>query len=572
MKCSFIVPIISYGKYSKIFVNYLVHNTKNKDLLNYLFLLKSEWVIKDEKLLQLAEELLKETRTKGLQYLIMTTLMDVSELFEDFELNNKYFTRLIREFKNVPPPYRNIVGKALNGNRANICKQNPKNFRMWSEIHDVDEADTALLLNAKGRQELNEGKTEEAIKTFHEVHEHALKFPHPTFVLTGINNAAWYLYKLKNKDSLKAVNTLLYYSGYFFDEESAVINAFDTSLTVLKTHKNFSYFEMAQIMLIYYNRLLKIEPSYKKQFVKTIKYAKSLSVSTLKKANRINEIKNTHGLQVFLKENIGKANNLASENGISITSMYTILNGETENIKTETLKKIVRALGLYEISFDYPRTINLVIQMIKLEEAFERNWNKVSHFSAFQLKKLFLKGFMALVSLEGIVPCTLFKLAEKDRLKLFSTIESDPKLIAFFNRCVFYEFEPERVNPYYKARLDLANILFSEMGAMHHITPLIRLYSYVESLEEHERLNVYFRQYVRYSTTPWRFDVEEIMNGILETDSFGVSQKSQESSEYEKIAHFCKKINISELFGYLCTWEFEGEEREAFVKLLLKLS
>jgi len=60
MKSSFIVPIISYGKYSKIFVNYLVHNTKNKDLLNYLFLLKSEWVIKDEKLLQLAEELLKD--------------------------------------------------------------------------------------------------------------------------------------------------------------------------------------------------------------------------------------------------------------------------------------------------------------------------------------------------------------------------------------------------------------------------------------------------------------------------------------------------------------------------------
>jgi hypothetical protein len=36
--------------------------------------------------------------------------------------------------------------------------------------------------------------------------------------------------------------------------------------------------------------------------------------------------------------------------------------------------------------------------------------------------------------------------------------------------------------------------------------------------------------------------------------------------DYEKIALFCKKINISEVFGYLCTWQFEGEERKRWGK------
>jgi transcriptional regulator with XRE-family HTH domain len=556
LNISFIVPIISYGKYSKTFINYLLYTSQNQELENYLTILKLKWVLKSDDLLVLSEKLLKKTQNKGLQGLIKTIMLDVSKRNKNDDLNRKIYLELIRKFKNVPLPYRNIVGKSIKSNHAYNCKKITKEFRMWSEIHDSNELDTAILLNAEARKCIVNGEREKAVQYFSQVHEHALKYPHPTFILAGINNVAWHSYKLQTKESRKAVNTLLYDCGYFFDEESAVINSFDTTLTVLKATKDMSYFEMAEIMLIFYNRLLVVEPKYKKRFVNTIKYAKELSPSELKSGGRKDEIRNTYGLQNFLKKNIAKVKDFATEYDISVATFYRILRDKTDNIKVETLKKIVKALGLDELSFDYPRTINLVIQMIKEDETFERNWQKISHFSAFELKSLFLKGFMTLVSLEGIDLAELFKLTEKDREKLFEFIKSDPKLIAFFNRCVQYEFEPEEVNPYYKARLDLMNLLFSEMGAMHHITSLMKLYASVESPECLEQLNIYFRQYVRYSTTPWRFDVEDVLS------------KSASDTDYKKIALFCKKLNISELFGYLCTWQFEGNERKQLVEVL----
>jgi len=65
-----------------------------------------------------------------------------------------------------------------------------------------------------------------------------------------------------------------------------------------------------------------------------------------------------------------------------------------------------------------------------------------------------------------------------------------------------------------------------------------------------------FRQYVRYSTTPWRFDVEEVMS-----ERFS-------DPDYKKVSRFYKKVNLSQLFGYLCTFEFEGEERTWLIGII----
>jgi len=61
---------------------------------------------------------------------------------------------------------------------------------------------------------------------------------------------------------------------------------------------------------------------------------------------------------------------------------------------------------------------------------------------------------------------------------------------------------------------------------------------------------------MRYTTTPWRFDVEDALDERFD------------APDYKKIARFCKRINISEMFGYLCTYEFEREERERLIEKL----
>jgi len=85
---------------------------------------------------------------------------------------------------------------------------------------------------------------------------------------------------------------------------------------------------------------------------------------------------------------------------------------------------------------------------------------------------------------------------------------------------------------------------------MRHITPLFRLYASIGSTLDHEQLNVYFRQYVRYSTTPWRFDVEEVMS-----ERFS-------DPDYKKMLRFSKRTHLNEMYTYLCLWYYKGETRE----------
>lgn len=514
--------------------------------------------MKNETLLEQSKKAFKETKNKGLKYLIKTIMMTLSERLEDYETNKELYAQLIREFKNIPSPYRNLVGKSLKANYAKTYKIHSKDFRMWSDIHNTDVLDTTVLLNAQTRRLLTDRKIGEAVTLFHQIYNLALKYPHPTFVLSGANNVVWYSYKANQPVESKMIKNVLYNCGIFFDEESALINSLDTLLTVLKHYNHLLYFETAEIMLFYYNRLIKKESGYKEKFVGTIKKAKSLSPCVLKPCKRKDEIRNTQKLQLFLKKHIVKVNLFAKENGISKTILYDILNGKTKCIKSESLKKIFRALRFNELSFDYPRTVNHVIQMIKEDDIFKKNRESIFSFSIFDLKSLLLKGFMTLVSLEGINLSKLFSLAEKDRRKLYNLIKSEPNLIVFFNRCLQFEVEPENVNPFFRARLDLVHILFSEIKKTIHLQSLITLYESIESIDGYEKLNIYFRQYVRYSSTHWRFSVEDVMS------------ERYADPNYKRLSLFCKRSNISEFFGYLCTWEFEGEERNKLIEILTK--
>ena len=128
MKNLQIIPIISYGKYSKLFLNYLRDRNNNQDLQNYLALLRAKWTIKNEKLLSFSKRLLKKTKNSGLRFLIMTTMMHVAEIVGDTDLNKNLYTEIMRSFHLVPSTYRKFVGQALKFNHAVICKKNSSHY------------------------------------------------------------------------------------------------------------------------------------------------------------------------------------------------------------------------------------------------------------------------------------------------------------------------------------------------------------------------------------------------------------------------------------------------------------
>jgi DNA-binding Xre family transcriptional regulator len=303
--------------------------------------------------------------------------------------------------------------------------------------------------------------------------------------------------------------------------------------------------------------MLLIEPDCDKKYYGTIQLVRKYYDLVYNKGGRADEITNSKGIQSFLSQQIRIPRKFAIKHGLSNTSLYRIIKGKKKHVKGSTLKKILTALNP-PYSFENPKMINHLLTLLKEEQHFHDNWKKVSQYSAFKLKKLFLKAYMSAVNLDSINLSELFSFVERDKKTLKNYLIQDNENMRFFNLAVQLAFDDEQVNPFYKARYRLIDTLFTEMDKMRHITPLIRLYASIDSTSDHEQLNVYFRQYVRYLTTPWRFDVEEVMS-----ERFS-------DPEYKKMLRFSKKTNLNEMYTYLCLWYYEGETRERLFDFLTK--
>ena len=331
-----------------------------------------------------------------------------------------------------------------------------------------------------------------------------------------------------------------------------------------------TFYETATLIRYYYKQLIVLDPTFREKYASARTLAKKHCYFGDEKSLKQNEVKNTKGLRNALLKHIEKPSQFAGENNLSATSLYRILNGKRETIRIQTLKQIVSVFELEE-SFEHHKVINYVLNLLKEERLFEENWKKIADFSIDRLQKMVLKGVMILPAelyrsvytneLKTIAAidsdeADLFNLLKKETSAFYKFIRLDEERIRFFNHCVDFECDKrEKIFPFYQAHLDLIDKLFEEMGA-EGPDFLAELYASATSTREVELLSIYFRQYVRYSTTPWHFDVEDILN-----ERFS-------DPDYMKIVRFCRKINISELFGYLCTWVFEGEDRKKLVDLL----
>jgi len=82
---------------------------------------------------------------------------------------------------------------------------------------------------------------------------------------------------------------------------------------------------------------------------------------------------------------------------------------------------------------------------------------------------------------------------------------------------------------------------------------LIKFWTSLRTNKGIELLNSFFREYVRIPTAKLDFDVESVL------------EKRFSDPYYDGLFLFCRKFNLSELQGYLCTWFFENEERKELI-------
>jgi len=335
--------------------------------------------------------------------------------------------------------------------------------------------------------------------------------------------------------------------GYYLEYSTVIIGYFDTILSVTKLNDYHAYFHTAKLLNYYYEVLTKDIPEKREKYKKKMREARKFCLVQKKKNMRSDEVSNGKILQRFLNDKINKPRVFAAQYNIPHVSLYRILNGEKKAVRMKSLIPIVQSLEL-ELSFDNPREINYILLCMKEDKLFSQNCEQLRKLTSLKRKQLILRGIFIQIPDDAVDCSKLLSLAE-DAEKLINHIGSDYRLKRFINTCI----EPNY--PYYKGRDDLFNILLKAIGD-EKISELIDLYTSVKKPKEVELLNIYFREYSRYSTTDWVFDVEEVLKNRFS------------DPDYDRIEAFCEHLNLSVLFGYVCTWFFEGAERDRLIEII----
>jgi hypothetical protein len=549
MQLESVLKIVNYGKYSKPFIYYLLEYSNDTELKRYLRISKAKWVVKNQNLLKKIDAELKNCNNVGIKHLILSTKLSVVRVLKYQQANRKLYHKLIKEFGNIPLSCRGIIGKTLKMNEAYNHDHNFKEFRTWSQRHMKDNVDIALELNAKAIKFARKKEYKKAAIVYYCVYQNALKYPHPTYITAGLNNAAWYRKFSNLERAVKDSEELAYYLGYYLEYSTAILGYLDTILVVSRENDDYaSFYKVSKILNFYYEALTKNIPEKREKYKKTMLNARKCCLVQKKKGVKRDEVSTSKTLQKFLNQKIDKPRLFAKEKGIPHVSLYRVLKGEKETVKIKTLMQIVQALEL-ELSFENPREINYILLCIKEDQQFFLNCEKLKDFSISEIKQLLLRGVFVQLPDESVDYLKLFSLAE-DIEKLIKYVGADYSRKEFINAC----FEPEHF--YYKGRTDLFNILVEAVGDERALSKLVNLYATVKKNEHIEILNIYFREYARYSNTQWDFDVAEVLENRFS------------DPDYERVIAFCRKLNLSELYGYLCTWYFDGKERYRLIEIL----
>ncbi len=556
-----IIPIISYGQFSKPFTSFLEEYADNRDIRLYLHLLKDKWVLSTDELFEQIDSTIQKCRNSGIKYLLLSDKLDVAKNLTKRELNKKLYRKLIREFKKIPQDFRTIIGKGLKSNNAYTKEYSSKEFRMWSAIYQKDELDNAINLHAEAfkmlnilqmekkrkkieKQEISE-RTEKICNIFFEASENAKMYPHPTFLLSGLNNATWYNIKTDINKASEFAGELAYYCGFYLEDAYSIINYLDTIITTFKTVRDPLFFIFGQFFIYFFKKDTQTQPASKNPLYKQNQYILKYVFYDYERSNNIKSIKNTKGLKSFLSDRIRRPNEFAKASQISPAAVYSILKGRTEKISFKTMEKIMDTLEL-EISYDNPKILNELLLIKREKDAFQHNWQQFKACSKFEREKINLRNYFAAVFYEHIDIAAFFKLDLND---LYNYIIEEKNRIRFFN--IFYS----RKNPFYRARIDLIEKLFVKIKKREDFSRLIRFISGIKGTRNHELISLFFRQYIRYRSIEWKFSPEDVLS------------TRKNDPNHRIILEFCEKMKLSELFSYIAFWSL-GSHKKDILKLL----
>ncbi|HOP95684.1 MAG TPA: hypothetical protein PL130_07940 [Dictyoglomaceae bacterium] len=538
--------LFKYGFLAKPFLNLILEENINKAWKHYFKSQKFEWQNNYEKALEEVERGLKLCkRDLTLFYLLYAEKTLFLKILRNPE-GDTLFQRIRKDYAKIPTLARKIVAPTLSDYFVHKYEDlSVQKIRFWSKEYKLDKSSYLFLLLAKARIEIKNNNLRKGISLYFEGFRIAKEIPHPTGILSALNDSSWYIKEKHPKFSLRSIKNACYFAGWYKEEIGCVFFVLDTLLEVQKITKDPSIFETINIINTVEKELPKGSGwGTREHYKNTLEFAQKFSIDIKSKT-----YENSEEIRKYLKNTLGKRKIYESAEIVGLTprNLSLLLNGKTQRVKDATIRKFIES---FNPSIDILKSpLPFLTECIKMEmeKNFKENLEKFLNLPIEERNLLFISTYMSLLreknfylSREGRIK-SLFELMIKDQKRFIKQVEKDYEFMKFFNNMF------NSINLIYSARKNLALNFLRNL-------PQSRQEEFIEfyiKLEEKDKklIDTFVRNYVRYDRK-WEVNVPS----------------------FKELEGFRKKFRLKKTPIALSLYYFDKKsQRERLISLLRKV-
>lgn len=485
--------LFKYGNFSKPFLNLILEEKLPREWYYYFVAQKYKWSQDYDLALQYVDKALKLFKDNlTLYYILLSDKVNFLRFLGD-KSAEVILEDIRKNFSKVPILARKIIAPILYDYYLKRSYEGRSSkIRFWSKEYLKDPSTYIFILWNRANMEIRKNNIRTAIKLYFEGAKKALEIPHPTGILSNLNNASWYLKDIHSIFSLNISKKACYYLGYFREDMEGRFYILDTLLEIQKIVKDEDMWETVEMICLLYDDLPEKGGWGTKEHYKNL-----FEFCNAKRINfDISSYENTKELRDYLI-NIGKDMKLYELSdflGISKPNLSKILKGWTFKIRSETIRSIIERINLKVDYINDPYPIVNEYVKLKINTEFLQNKEKLKEISKEERKILFISTYMSLIKRDryksNINLKELFLLFVNDIDLFIQKAEKNMFIMWFTNKII------GKSHPILEGRKDLAVKFFRVLP----IKKRDKFIDYYLNLDEKDRILIdeFIRNYVRY--------------------------------------------------------------------------
>ena len=528
--------IFTYGSYARPLLNYSLSEKIDKGWKHYFQALRYSWSRKyPSALLEIERGLKHYNEDRTLYYLLWVEKLFIFQNLKPSE-GDMLYEQLKKEIHMMPSTVRNDAASALMNYYA-LSSQREKlsKPRFWSKSYEIDKSTQVFMLLGEARNEVKHNLSK-TLSLFSQAVEVAEGIPHPTGLINGLNDLAWYQRESQPLNALAYAEKANYCLGYYREDIESFFFVIDTLFEVQRLNKDMGICKTAEIATGLSESLSKVlgisgREQYKKMLILSEGLTSSLDTSLYS---------NTLSLRKYLKRMV-----TTSTSSPCRVELYNIFKGKVKLVRGHTLQKLIQHLNFKIDLLTTPLPLLQEAKKLKIEEELKDNLSKLASLSPSERIILFFSTYMVLSSIKDLnylkrrdILSKVLNLLMDNRKPFFNFLSSKWETKEF----LFSMFNT--LHPLLEGRRDLAKGFLKRLSKKRLIS-FLKTYA---SLNEDSRqiLNTFIRNYSRYDRG-WRIRL----------------------SSPESIKSFSKAYNLSETRSTLAYYAWDKErERKRFISLL----